>query len=489
MQRRATSTLRVMESVMYEQIQQPLTDGVGKKKAVLPTGKIRYFLFVFLGFMGLFVVYALRVNLSVAILPMEKQFGWTSETKGIVLSSFFFGYLFGQIPGGFLATKLGAKHVFGIGVLATAILTLLIPLATCWKFHCGADEKESHLWSLIALRIAMGACESVTYPAFLAIIPKWAPSEERSKMVSMSFGGAMIGTAVTFPLTGWILTAKDTPIFGGWEGCFYDLGLFGVLWFLVWTYFVSEYPEENAFVTAEEAHYIVQTRGNTKSTTVPRSVWVAILTNKHALALYACHFVNNWALYTFLSFLPTYLSDVLKFDFTKSALYSVLAMFMFQFVGGLMADYFIERKLLTRTATRVTMVNLGGMLPAAALVWLSYEKNSSTAFALMTLAVGLSGFAYSGYPPAAVDMSPAYSGMLYSISNTYATLPGVISPALTGMIVKDKTQAEWRIVFFIAATLYIVGMLIFWKFGSAELVPELNPENVDGEEENVLRDV
>ena len=79
--------------------------------------------------------------------------------------------------------------------------------------------------------------------------------------------------------------------------------------------------------------------------------------------------------------------------------------------------------------------------------------------------------------------------MLYSISNTYATLPGVISPALTGMIVKDKTQAEWRIVFFIAATLYIVGMLIFWKFGSAELVPELNPENVDGEEENVLRDV
>ena len=45
----------------------------------------------------------------------------------------------------------------------------------------------------------------------------------------------------------------------------------------------------------------------------------------------------------------------------------------------------------------------------------------------MTFAVKLSGFAYSGYPPTAVDMSPAYSGMLYSISNTYATLPGVIS--------------------------------------------------------------
>ena len=36
--------------------------------------------------------------------------------------------------------------------------------------------------------------------------------------------------------------------------------------------------------------------------------------------------------------------------------------------------------------------------------WTAYEKNSSTAFALMTFAVGLSGFAYSGYPPTAVDM-------------------------------------------------------------------------------------
>jgi len=46
---------------------------------------------------------------------------------GWVLSSFFFGYLITQIPGGWLATRFGGKYVFGVGVLVTSLLTLITP--------------------------------------------------------------------------------------------------------------------------------------------------------------------------------------------------------------------------------------------------------------------------------------------------------------------------------------------------------------------------
>jgi MFS transporter, ACS family, solute carrier family 17 (sodium-dependent inorganic phosphate cotransporter), other len=71
----------------------------------------RYFV-VMMAFFGLFNVYALRVNLSVAIVAMtenrtvehsdgtvtyEQYFSWNSKEKGYILSSFFYGYLMTQV--------------------------------------------------------------------------------------------------------------------------------------------------------------------------------------------------------------------------------------------------------------------------------------------------------------------------------------------------------------------------------------------------------
>jgi len=37
--------------------------------------------------------------------------------------------VFAQIPGGILAQKYGGKHVFGVGIFLTAVLTLMTPIA------------------------------------------------------------------------------------------------------------------------------------------------------------------------------------------------------------------------------------------------------------------------------------------------------------------------------------------------------------------------
>lgn len=79
-----------------------------------------------MAFFGLFNVYALRVNLSVAIVAMtenrtvtlpngeegyEQYFAWSSTEKGYALSSFFYGYLLTQVLGGVIAAKIGGNLV------------------------------------------------------------------------------------------------------------------------------------------------------------------------------------------------------------------------------------------------------------------------------------------------------------------------------------------------------------------------------------------
>lgn len=61
--------------------------------------------------------------------PQASVYHWDSEMQGWILGSFFYGYILMQIPGGYLARKHGAKWLLGLGILGTALFTLLTPLA------------------------------------------------------------------------------------------------------------------------------------------------------------------------------------------------------------------------------------------------------------------------------------------------------------------------------------------------------------------------
>lgn len=128
---------------------------------------------VLLAFFGFFNVYALRVNLSVAIVAMtenrtiehadktvtyEQYFDWNSKQKGLILSSFFYGYITTQLVGGYLGLLFGGNIVFGLGIGMTAILTLLTPIAA-----------NSSLSALIAIRVVEGVFEGVSYPCIHAV--------------------------------------------------------------------------------------------------------------------------------------------------------------------------------------------------------------------------------------------------------------------------------------------------------------------------------
>lgn len=100
----------------------------------------RRYIVVLLAFFGFFNVYSLRVNLSVAIVAMtenrtvidengieswEQDFPWDSKQKGLVLSSFFYGYILTQFLGGFIGAKIGG-NIVSIGEIFDEILSVYL---------------------------------------------------------------------------------------------------------------------------------------------------------------------------------------------------------------------------------------------------------------------------------------------------------------------------------------------------------------------------
>jgi MFS family permease len=184
-----------------ERIEDPLMEKQsGKSQTLEPPvleGTAKRTVFTALICFGFFNVYAMRVNLSEAVLPMQLQYGWSDAEEGYVLSSFFWGYLCGQVIGALLAQKYGGKIVLGCGIFVTSALTLIIPLVS------------HNIYLLYAVRAIMGLGESVTYPAANVLYTKWAPAKERTFIVTMGSAGAYLGTAFAFPIAGFLIGAGE----------------------------------------------------------------------------------------------------------------------------------------------------------------------------------------------------------------------------------------------------------------------------------------
>ena len=117
----------------------------------------------------------------------------------------------------------------------------------------------------------------------------------------------------------------------------------------------------------------------------------------------------------------------------------------------------------------------GNLLPAVSFVVLGFMRNDGAAFIVMIIAVSTSGFAYPGYSANCLDICPKYTGILYSLSNTIATVPGIVAPILAGAIVgSPPTFVQWQIVFAIAAGLYVMGNVVYVKYARGDVVKELN---------------
>ncbi|KAJ8316412.1 hypothetical protein KUTeg_006426 [Tegillarca granosa] len=415
-------------------------------------------------------VYALRANLSVAIVAMTanktvtengstkqitQEFDWTTSEEGLILSSFFYGYIISQLPGGYLANRIGGKYLFGGGILVTAVLTLITPLCARWNVYL-----------LVALRILEGLFEGVTYPSIHAIWSKWAPPQEKTKLATLAFSGSYFGTVIAMPVSGAL--ANSTL---GWPSIFYVFGTIGVIWFLCWCILVYESPAKHPTIRNSELEYIQSNIGYTdEQTQNMMPPWLDILRSPAVWAVVMAHFAENWGFYTWLTELPSFMRYALHYKIYNAGFLAAvpyLIMGIVVMTSGHLADLLRERFKISTTLVRKAFTCGAFGCQIIFMIAAGYIMTKTAAVICLTIAVGLGGFAWAGFSVNHLDIAPQYASILMGLSNTFATIPGIVSPLITGEIVTNKADTgQWQIVFYIASGIYLLGALIFGVFAS-----------------------
>ncbi len=406
---------------------------------------------VFLCFCAVFVCYIDRVNISVAIIPMQEAFGWSDTIKGVVLSSFFVGYMIMQAPSGWLTNHIGVKIVLGLAVLWWSLFTILTPIAAFLSLPI-----------LIAVRIAMGLGEAAMFPATYGMFGYWVPESERSRSVSFLLSGIPLGTLFALTTTGWIVTRF------GWPYVFYIFGFLGIIWTTIWYFKSTNYPYEYPGISDREKNLLGTLNQNQHETkTIP---WREIFSHKAVIVLFINHFCSNWGLYLLLAWLPSYFRDVQSLSITSAGIYSAapwLTMFIMVNVAGWMAD---KLRQLGKSNTFVRkLMQCAGLFGSALFFLLAQYANTPViALVLMCGALGFIALTWSGFAPNLLDIAPRYADVLMGISNTFATIPGIVGVALAGWLV-DQT-GSYTIVFMLAAAIQVSGGVLWLMFATGERV-------------------
>ncbi|KAF8071161.1 PHT4 [Scenedesmus sp. PABB004] len=449
-----------------------------------------------------------RAAISVAILPMSEQYGWSDGTKGAINSAFYIGYTLTNLVGGYLASSLSAKGVLGAGVVVWSAFTISTPAAA------GAG-----LPLLLANRAMMGAGEGVTFPCVQNIVKFWCPPDVRTRALTLIYSGGQLGTIVALVTAPLIINAF------GWPAVFEIFGSLGLVWIVFWQRLVSDTPPPPAplgpaapakqqqqlaqgappaaaaaggAVAQQQSQQPPQSQQSPQVqqpgppplpaaaaapqqaslTALPRLrdiPWRSFFTNRAFLAIMMAHSAFGVGHYVCLSWLPTYYNQEFGVDVQQSALLSVLPWFVTVLVSnssGWVADWLANSGRLSMTNTRKLMQTAGAVGPALCLLYLALahedpgELQMGEAVGLMTATLSLGGLQSAGFASNHQDLASRYAAVLFGITNALSSLMGTLSVYATGLVL--DASGSWELVFEGVAVCYLLGAVGYAALASAE---------------------
>ncbi|KAK3691659.1 hypothetical protein RRG08_044879 [Elysia crispata] len=483
-----------------------------QKVALFPSHRL---VIVFLAFLGAVFSYATRINLSVAVVCMVRdkcnkgdtidnlatnytrtnlhengtcsesgEFDWDKATIGRLLAMYFYGYLFLQIPGGWLASRYGGARVWGVCQTVCAVCSLLTPVCA-----------RTSVKLTYVLRFILGFAGGVTFPCIHALLGNWSPPLERTKMASVTFSGPLIGTIFTFSISGFLC---EYGFDNGWGSIFYIAGIGNLLWVVAWFCFVEDCPNQHKHISEPERIYITASIGKANSDEIQSgpTPWLSVLTSGPLWAIIVAQTSTSYLNNTLLTSLPTFMKESLKFDIKENGVLTSLpyiCQFCMVVVFGQVADIVRERNIMSTKNVRklfqcITSIGAGTFLAVAG--QMGRDERYVVVAMLCLCGMFLSGKVAS-HLTNHLDLAPRYAGLLYGITNIAGNVPGVVAPIVASALTPNGTTEEWRTVFYLCTGIALFGLIFYLFMADGELQqwalpPDTNQEHkmriIDAEE-------
>jgi len=405
--------------------------------------------------LGVLVNYFDRVNLSVSHESLIVAFGISNVTFGWLSGAYNWTYALCQLPVGVLLDRFGVRRV---GRISTFL----------WTLASLAAAVAPGIPSLFAARFLLGVGESPTFPANAKAIGLWFPSKKRGLATALFDSAAKLGPAVGVPLIGMALLML------GWRWSFALTGLVSFLFFMLFLRVYRDPADDTSLTHAERLTIAgpVHASGAHESVCRQPESLAFLLRQKKVIGLTLGFGGYNYVFYLLLTWLPSYLSQVLHVDLLHSFLYTsmpwIVASCMDLLVGGWMVDVLIARGYDASLVRR--MVLIGGTLCGLGIVGAASAHTATQALVWITISIGgLSAAAPVGWSVPSLIASPENVGRVGGILNTSNQMSGIAAPIVTGYLFAAK-HVGWA--FGVAGIYLIVGIVAYvFLLEDIDLIP------------------
>ena len=146
--------------------------------------------------------YFCRTNIAVAVPGLEEDLGLSLKQIAWILGSLKLTYGLGQFINGQLAERVSPRRLLAIGMLGSAVLTIVFGLSTGFYF-------------LLFVWACNGYCQALGWTPCMRVTANWFPPRRRGEAIGLIGTGYQATAAATFVLAGW---SAETL---GWQGALY----------------------------------------------------------------------------------------------------------------------------------------------------------------------------------------------------------------------------------------------------------------------------
>jgi MFS family permease len=375
-----------------------------------------------------------RAAISFALPLISKEFGLTSQSKGLLLSSFFWSYALMQIPIGWCADRFNLRWLYAVAF-------------TIWSFAQGLTGLATSLSMLLAFRILLGVGESIYLPGGTKIVSLLFAPKERGLPSGLFDFGTRTGLVLEGILVPWLLVHL------GWRRTFLILGFTALLWIAPW---FAIFPRR---LTATD----------TKKTFPDLATVARSLLDRNLLGICLGFFCFDYYWYVLVTWLPDYLVSVRQLTIVQAGFYASLAFFTFGIaepIGGWICDTLIRRGW-DETRTRKGIVSIAFAM-GVFLIAAMHATHTGLAIWLL-IGASLAGLATGNLLAILQSCAPSEGvGVWTGAENFAGNLAGIIAPLAVGFLI--TSSGSYVPGFELASMILFVGVLAYWL-----VVGELKP--------------
>ncbi len=320
------------------------------------------------------ISYMDRMNISFAMAGgMNEAVGISMAVSGFAAGIFFIGYMILQVPGGHIAEHGSAKKFILWTIIAWGGISALTALV----------QNE---WQLLTMRFLLGVAEGGLWPAILVIIGNWFPKKEAGRANALFMSSLAIGSAISSPLSGWLVQAVS------WRGMFVVEGVASLAMVFFWFPLITERPQDAAWISQEEKNFLVDTiqneRKKVKGRTKATMSYKALALDVNLWKLNAIYFSLQAGRLGFMIWLPTIIKNLTKQGIAYVGLLSMgpyIAAIIGMYLSGAASDKHLNRQ----ADTVITACGFALFLWLSTLfpgqVWLSYLLLIGTGFFTLSM--------------------------------------------------------------------------------------------------------